>query len=190
MNRLVICLFAFSICCYAQTAKPKTSPPPKSKALVACETDRAAAMAELDKLKAENAELAKKYDGAVAVLAILNSEFSGKPLTAEEQKRFSKLPSEEAVNLGASVETQMNNLIAFANKVSEHDSLAVEKYNALLADYKDYVTRVGIQLAQIGQANRVSNALSIYQMLPRYTPPQTLNINVSDCTKYPALCVH
>jgi hypothetical protein len=35
----------------------------------------------------------------------------------------------------------------------------VQKYNAL-SPIKDYVTRVGIQLAQIGQADRVSNALA------------------------------
>jgi hypothetical protein len=57
-------------------------------------------------------------------------------------------------------------------------------------EWPHYVNRMNIQLAQIGQANRVANALAIYQMLPRYTPPQTINVNVSDCTRLPALCVH
>jgi hypothetical protein len=50
--------------------------------------------------------------------------------------------------------------------------------------------RDGIQLAQIGQANRVSNALALYNAMPKYTPPQQINIQVSDCTRLPALCVH
>jgi hypothetical protein len=95
----------------------------------------------------------------------------------------------EALNLGASIETGQNNLFSYATKVSQHDSEAVDKYNALLADYKDYVTRVGIQFAQIGQYNRVNNALSLYQMMQKPTT-QTINVNVTDCTKLPALCVH
>jgi hypothetical protein len=51
------------------------------------------------------------------------------------------------------------------------------------------VTRVGIQFAQIGQYNRVNNALSLYQMMQKPTT-QTINVNVTDCTKLPALCVH
>jgi len=66
----------------------------------------------------------------------------------------------------------------------------VQTYNALRADYKDYMTRVGIELAQIGQANRVNNALALYNMLPKYTPPQTVNVQIMNCAAFPALCVH
>jgi hypothetical protein len=207
MNRIMIGVLFFSTFCYAQAVKPKTSLA-KSKAVVACEAKAAesaknadaalkslegslaAALDERDKLKTENSELAKKYDDAMTVLSLLNNHISGKPYTDEQTKKIAQMSGSDALTIGASIESEQGKLINFALKVSEHDSLAVEKYNALLADYKDYVTRVGIQLAQIGQANRVNNALAIYQTLPRYTPPQNVNVNVTDCTKLPALCVH
>ena len=58
--------------------------------------------------------------------------------------------------------------------------------------------RLSMQEAQLNEANarayrqaQISNAMAIYSLMPRYTPPQTINLNVnwSDCTKYPALCV-
>jgi ribosome modulation factor len=151
--------------------------------------DRDQATNERDKLKTENAELAKKYDDAITILAAVNNHILGKPYSDEQTKKFKDMLPGEALNLGASIETGQNNLFSYATKVSQHDSEAVDKYNALLADYKDYVTRVGIQFAQIGQYNRVNNALSLYQMMQKPTT-QTINVNVTDCTKLPALCVH
>jgi hypothetical protein len=151
------------------------------------------AQAERDKLKSENAELTKKYDNAMTILAALNNHISGKGETDEQIAKIKEMGGSEALNLGASIETGQNNVFEFARQVSQHDSQAVEKYNALLADYKDYVTRVGIQLSQIGQNNqfndRASRALMLYQMMQK-PPTQNINVNVSDCTKLPALCVH
>lgn len=145
---------------------------------------------ELENQKQKNAELQKKYDDAVAVLVVLKHESAGEPVGDDLQKRLAQVASGEVLESGVSIESEQKKLVGFAVKLMEHDSLAVEKCNALLADYKDYVQRVGIQLAQIGQANRVNNALAIYQMMPRYTPPQTINLQVTDCTRLPALCVH
>ncbi len=151
--------------------------------------DRDQATSEGDKLKTENANLAKKYDDAITILAAVNNHILGKPYSDEQTKKFKDMLPGEALNLGASIETGQNNLFDYATRVSQHDSLAVDKYNALLADYKDYVTRVGIQLAQIGQYNRVNNALSLYQLMQK-PATQNINVNVTDCTKLPALCIH
>ena len=47
------------------------------------------------------------------------------------------------------------------------------------------------QLGIQAQQARLANALAMYSLMPRYTPPQTINMNVtlSDCTRLPALCV-
>jgi hypothetical protein len=184
----------------AQNSKPSTNVP-KSKALTACETQlktqldessrtTAEAADAMKKLNEENAELRKKYDDAMTILAGLNEVTQGKPYTNEQLAKFKQMAGSDSITVGASIETNLNNVGKAFAQLSEHDSTVVAKYNAMLSDYQDYVNRTNIQLAQIGQANRVANALAIYQMLPRYTPPQTINVNVSDCTRLPALCVH
>jgi len=66
------------------------------------------------------------------------------------------------------------------------------------AQLNEAKARLWRQEAQMNEANarldrqaQISNAMAIYSLMPRYTPPQTINLNVnwSDCTKYPALCV-
>ena len=126
----------------------------------------------------------------MTILAGLNGLTQGKPYTSEQEAKFKQMVGSDALSLGASIETNLINFSKAFGQLSEHDSTAVAKYNALLSDYQDYVNRMNIRFAQIGQENRAANALAIYQMLPRYTPPQTINVNVSDCTRLPALCVH
>lgn len=98
--------------------------------------------------------------------------------TEEEKKALLTAPS-EAMDAGVSIEKKMGERVKVINSLAQHDSATIDKYNALVdrhnalfADYKDYVQRVGIQLAQIGQANRVSNALAIYALMPKYQPVQ------------------
>jgi len=38
-------------------------------------------------------------------------------------------------------------------------------------------------------APQSQNALALYQLMPKYTPSQTINVRISDCTRLPALYV-
>lgn len=135
-------------------------------------------------------EMKKKYDDAIAILVVLDTQMRGVALSDEQQSNLKAVAPGKALDLGVSIEKSQQELASVALKLKEHDEMAVNKYNALLADYKDYVDRVGQQLAQIGRQQRINNALAIYQALPHYQAPQTINVNVSDCTKLPALCAH
>jgi hypothetical protein len=65
------------------------------------------------------------------------------------------------------------------------------------AQLNEAKVRLSMQEAQLNEANarvyrqaQISNAMAIYSLMPRYTPPQTFNLNVnwSDCTKSAAMC--
>lgn len=75
---------------------------------------------------------------------------------------------------------------AAAQLEKDHNAL-IEKYNRLLAIAQN-------QEAQLQAVNsrqqRINNALAVYGMMPKYNPPQTLNLRVSNCTALPALCVN
>lgn len=143
-----------------------------------------------EELQRQVANLTKQYQDSITILETLNANVTAFTLTNEQQAKLKTVLPGKALDLGASIEAAQSNIITFTLKLKEHDATAVDKYNALLGDYKDYVNRVGIQLAEIGRQNRVNNALALYGLMPKYNPPQTLNLNVTDCTKFPALCVH
>jgi len=145
---------------------------------------------ERDKLAATNKELAVKADAALLMMKIIDKEMRYAPLSDDEKKLLSTVRADEVLNAGIAIEKDQNVYAQTIQKLMEDNDAVVRRYNALLADYKDYVTRVGIQLAAIGQANRVSNALALYNAMPKYSPPQQVNVQVTDCSKTPALCVH
>lgn len=56
------------------------------------------------------------------------------------------------------------------------------------------IQRSNAQIAGATEAlahqQRINNALAIYGIMSKSAPTQTLNLNVTDCAKYPSLCVH
>ncbi len=66
----------------------------------------------------------------------------------------------------------------------------VEQYSALLVVARDLQRQLLTVQKQAAQQQRVSNALALYQLMPKYAPPQTINLQISDCTRLPALCAH
>ncbi len=66
----------------------------------------------------------------------------------------------------------------------------VEKHNALLAVTRSLASQLAATQSDLARQQRINNALTIYQLMPKYTPPQRINIQVTDCTRLPALCVH
>jgi hypothetical protein len=193
---LVVILLCASTC-VAQSKNSVTTPLKAANAQTAqCKTDLMEATAvqtqlqERNKeLEARNAELSKKIDDAKAILIILHKEMTLATLTEEDQKRAKELPASEILDLSIVIEKDRNEYLKVFQTLAGDNESAVKKYNSLLADYKDYVDRVGLQFAKIGAANRASNALALYSVMPRYTPPATINLNVRNCTQLPALCV-
>jgi hypothetical protein len=66
----------------------------------------------------------------------------------------------------------------------------VEKHNALLAVTRSFASQLAATQSDLARQRRINNVLTIYQLMPKYAPPQTINIQVTDCTRLPALCVH
>jgi hypothetical protein len=66
----------------------------------------------------------------------------------------------------------------------------VDQYNALLAVARSLQSQLLAVQMQDAQQRRVSDALTLYQLIPRSMPPQTINLQIVDCNRLPALCVH
>jgi hypothetical protein len=70
------------------------------------------------------------------------------------------------LNLGISLEKRANDFRQNVITLAKHDVQAVDQYNSLLADYKDYVSRVGYQMAQMNSSysnqQRINNSLALY----------------------------
>jgi hypothetical protein len=186
---LVVVAAVLSPRCFAQTTKPTlpttpattTSKPTACQTVVKCRaelkeateaanqfsniadkltTERDQLAAANKDLEVSNAKLAPRLDGAMAMLKVLDKEMRFAMLTDDDNKLLGALHDDEILNLGIAIEKDQNEYAKVVQKLAGDNDYVVQRYNALLADYKDYVTRVGIQLAQIGQANRVSNALA------------------------------
>lgn len=192
MKYALICLLLAGMAA-GQTAKKKPiAPKPNAtqELIDVLKSDLERERAKTADLEKQLADANKKYADSIAILDTLNTQLKGNELTPEQQAGLKAVSAGEALNLGVEIENEQAKWVSFAAKLKEHDEMAVGKYNSLLSDYKDYVNRVGIQLQQENRSNRISNALALYQMLPHYSPPQTINLNVTDCSKFPALCVH
>jgi hypothetical protein len=180
--------------------------PTRSKALQKCEAERDLANSTtlsdattIDKVRSdqkalteEKAKLTKQYEQSLALLSMLRTELSGNQLTLDQQKQLAEIPSGAALDNAVSVESLFQSL-------AKHDSSTVDKYNELLANYQNYVRAsdaaiarlsTGVYQQQQQQQQRVNNALTLYSLMPKYTPPQTIQLQTYDCTKYPAACVH
>jgi hypothetical protein len=186
-------------CCVAQTKAPPASPTKpvacqtvmkcraelkEAQALVVQATDTVGILtAERDKLVAANVELqslntklATRVDASLLIMKVVDKELRYVALSDEENKAVATIHDDEILKAGIAIEKDQNDFADAYKKLSEDHDSAVRKYNALLSDYKDYVTRVGIQMAAMGQANRISNALALYNAMPKYTPPQQVNV--------------
>jgi chromosome segregation ATPase len=72
-----------------------------------------------------------------------------------------------------------------ANKLQSDYGSLVQKYNSLL----EVAQNLDAQLrAANSRQQRFNNALALYNSMPKYTPPQ--QIQVTNCNALPALCVH
>lgn len=181
---------------FSQTATKKPVKKPST-----CEASANSAWTAYDallqrnkELETQNAEATAKYAHAIAVLRIIEAESSGRTATDDETKALAAVPAGEVLNLGISLEKRLDTLFKDVNAMVKHDSDVVEKYNALLGDYKQYVHDVSNRMSTADAAyesqRRMNNAMAIYSLMPKYNPPQTINLNITNCTALPALCAH
>lgn len=104
---------------------------------------------------------------------------------ADLEARFDKL-----IVTGKEVVRQEELLLVLANGLVDRVEKLEKDKASLVDDYN--------RLIEIAQRQAALNAVVTHQQqpvfiaLPRYTPapPQTINLRVSDCTKYPALCIN
>jgi hypothetical protein len=82
---------------------------------------------------------------------------------------------------------------AYQQAVDDNDKLA-NKYNYLLAEAKQQLRDADEKLERVNRdlnhSNQRANFLAMYSLMPKYQPPPTINLNVTDCTRFPALCIH
>lgn len=167
-----------------------------------------------DKIE-ETSELYTELAFSETISNVLDLELNGK--SADEALRLliaiakapNPLPAQPLVyknelagifNEANGTETAFN---AKIKKLSDDNQALTEKYNSLLAVAKNNAEQASLLVQQMAsqlnyqsqqnafaQQMRLANALALYNAMPKYAPPQQININISDCTKLPALCVH
>lgn len=107
--------------------------------------------------------------------------------TKVDQQAVKALPPSGLLDSAVTIEKDFGEAAKVVQKLMADNSQMVQKYNSLLAIAQS-------QDAQLQAANsrqqRINNALAFYSMMPKYTPPQTINLQVTNCSAYPALCVH
>jgi hypothetical protein len=97
-----------------------------------------------------------------------------------------------AADIGAMVDAQEELNRRQYNELVERYNVLVEKHNALLTMTRSLASQLAATQIDLTRQQRINRALTIYEFMPKYTPPQTVNMNiqVTDCTKLPALCIH
>lgn len=196
--------------CFAQTSQPKPAAPtsPQCATVIKCravikaqENEKALALEQMettkvviDDLQKRNAELKKKYDDSVAVLDVLATQIKGQHLNLEQQKALAGVEAGKALELGTSLEKDIDVIFKYAVKLQDDNTALTNKYNYLLADAKEQMQRANAEMAsmnaQYAKQQRFANALALYNAMPKYQPPQTINLNITDCSRFPAMCLH
>ncbi len=154
-----------TVCVAQQKLTPKSSP------LAQCRVNEQVAVdalvdriAERDKLQTANKELVDR--------------------NAELTKKYEELrtAAKDVLGYTQTLDVQYRNMLADFKFLSDaYDRAIRERDIAAQATASQQTLRAA-------QQQRVANAIALYQAMPKYQPPQTINVNVSDCTKLPALC--
>ena len=192
----------------AQTS-PKSTAPAKSKALLKAEADLRAMTAERDQLRKEldtlnesvkstqaAVEQLKKDNDAlnatsayrIGLLLILSKEIRGLPLNdLDKQVLAAGATDSTALTIAADIEKNVNQGVDVIKKLADDNSKLTYRYNSLLSTAQNLQLQLD---AATSRQQRVNNALALYSLMPKYTPPQTINLQVTNCNLLPALCVH
>lgn len=193
---------------FGQTAQ-KSTVPTKSKALLKAEADLRAMTAERDQLRKELDSLnesAKSTQAAVeqlkkdndalnvtsayriGLLVILSKEIRGLPMNdLDKQVLAASATDNTSLTIAADIERNVNEGVGIIKKLAEDNSKLTDSYNSLLSTAKTLQLQLD---AATSRQQRINNALALYSLMPKYTPPQTINLQVTNCNLLPALCIH
>jgi len=164
----LLCILYVSSLSIGQTTAPKPTPS-HSKALAACEKKLANSGQTNDAL----------YDSWKAAL--------------EERDRL-RTENDELKKKDAELRAAALDVLGYTSRLDAEYRRMLTDYNHLIDHYNSALREANSAIqeanSRLAYQQRVNNALAIYQLMPRYQPPQTFNINVTDCSKYPALCIH
>jgi len=204
----ILCIMFFAPFGFAQTA-PKSAVPAKSKALLKAEADLRAMTAERDRLRTELDALSESVKSSQAaveqiekdndalnisssyrmgLLLILDKEIRGLPLKdLDKQVLAASATDSAALNIAAGIEKNVNEGVGIIKTLAEDNSRLTDKYNSLLSVAQTLQAQLN---AAASRQQRINNALALYSLMPKYTPPQTINLQVTNCNVLPALCAH
>jgi hypothetical protein len=89
--------------------------------------------------------------------------------------------------IAADIEKNVNEGVGIIRTLAEDNSRLTDKYNSLLSVAQTLQAQLN---AATSRQQRINNALALYSLMPKYTPPQTSNLQVTNCNVLPALCAH
>ena len=122
------------------------------------------------------------------MLVILDKEIRGLPLNdLDKQVLAASATDSAALKIAADIEKNVNDGVGIIKKLAEDNSGLTDKYNSLLSIAQTLQAQLN---AATSRQQRINNALALYSLMPKYTPPQTINLQVTNCNVLPALCVH
>lgn len=94
-------------------------------------------------------------------------------------------------DVGAMVDAQAEMDRRQYDQLVEKYNALIEKHNTLLAFTRELASQLATARWDLAHQQQINNTLTTYQLMPKYTPPPpTVNIQITDCTRTPALCVH
>jgi hypothetical protein len=189
MKNAIIALI-LTASCFAQTHLPlkqSTSPEQcttviKCRALLKAESDaKALNLEELETAKVANADLQKqhtdlkkKYDDSVAVLDVLATQIKGQKLNADQQKALAEIQPGHALDLGLSLEKDIDVIFKYAVKLQQDFKVKTEAYDSLVERYNSTLQEanslINNQNARLARQQQIYNALAIYSAMPKSQP--------------------
>jgi len=204
----ILCILFFAPFGFAQAA-PKSAVPAKSKALLKAEADLRAMTVERDRLQTEldalnesvkssqaAVEQIKKDNDALNIsssyrmglLLILDKDIRGLPPNdLDKQVLAASATDSVALIIAADIEKNVNEGVGIIRTLAEDNSRLTDKYNSLPPVAQTLQAKLN---AATSRQQRINNALALYSLMPKYTPPQTSNLQVTNCNVLPALCAH
>ncbi len=165
----------FGSACSAQTKAPATTHPTKTP---------------LSQCRADLQDAQKARDG----WADLNTQLEVRNKELESQNKELEAKNAEITQKDEAIKKAAGELLRNDQVVYPAAAKLFDDYNALVLKYNSLLSAAQTLQFQVNAANsrqqRINNALAIYSAMPKYAPPQTINLQVTNCNALPALCVH
>ena len=144
--------------------------------------------AAVEQIEKDNDALNISSSYRMGLLLILDKEIRGLPLKdLDKQVLAASATDSAALNIAAGIEKNVNEGVGIIKTLAEDNSRLTDKYNSLLSVAQTLQAQLN---AAASRQQRINNALALYSLMPKYTPPQTINLQVTNCNVLPALCAH